>query len=661
MTIASSSLEAGVSYWANPSGGDWNVAANWMPAVVPGADAEARITIQGAEDYTVRFAGTEPKPAKIVVGTDIAAKARLSIAGEAAFTPHTWIEVNRGGEIVVPSGGRFVYDQATNTVGNAQMIKIANGRFVVDGGYAMVTNACGYTWVSGADGELLVENGGELVLADRANGSGNGCLRLVQGGALRMTGGTIDIPSRFYASYLNQDIDGVCDFSGGTLKLRRETETARIWFSGDATFSDSVVWTNSSANVAISPRANGGAMTFSMKDNATMTGSEPYVYIGGMGDTTVQMDSTGRIQARQGNVGVAKGHALYRQTAGLASFGTCGLSAGMTKQRDPSAGSDAADNAVTGTVEVAGGALVVDGSAAGNTSWNGGASNMFPPGTVLGYGGTAHPPASGRPYVGRMAISGTGALTNRYGHILVGVAPHGEGSLVLDGGTLRSTCEKVAGQGDFRELIACAVGVGGGKGEFLVRGGECAISNNVWIGGVSTNALRVPVGVSGVTLLAYPYETHGGEGLLEVSGGSVAFGRDLVVGAEGTGVVSVVGSRISAFTVGRDLVLTNEAAIVVGGAETATLRFKADANGVTPIEVAGKLVVTPQAKLEIDLSDFDIQHTDSLTLATYASKEGAFGADRITLTGCVPEATVVRVKETRIEVARCRPTVLVVR
>ena len=656
VTISNSSLEPGVSYWKTPTSGNWNEAANWMPEGVPDADDEARITVQGAADYAVSFAGTETKPAKIVVGTDRTAKATLSISGEANFTKDTRIEVKRGGEITVLAGGRFIYDMDGATK-HDPLIRITDGRFAVAGGYAMVTNTYGTVVASGADAEILV-SGGELVLADKDNGANYG-LSIKEGATLRMTGGTISIPASFYNSYLNQAVDGVCDFSGGTLFLSGISQQNRIRFSGDVSFSDSVVWTNRGTVMAtICPATVDGSMTFSLEDNATMMGTEPgFVFVGGMGDTTFSMDSAGMVKGTQGNVGIAKGTALYRQTAGYSEFSWRGLCVGMTKPRDPSAGSDVSDNAVTGTVEIAGGAVCVSGETTGRNDWAYSTDGMFPPGTVLGYGGTVDPPASGRPYAGRMTISGSGSLTNRYGHLLVGVAPYGEGSLVLDGGTLRSTCERSSGQADYREIVACAVGVGGGKGEFLIRGGDCAISNNVWIGGVATNALRVS---GNAYIKAYPYETHGGEGLLEVSGGSVAFGRDLVIGAEGVGVVSVVGSSASQFVVGRDLVLSNEAAIVVGGAETATLKFKADANGITPINVTGKFVVADKARLEVDLADFDMASAKSLRLLTCLSREGDFDAERVVLTGCQPSDFDVHVTNSGIFVSEHKGTIMIV-
>ena len=647
-----------VVQWTNSEGGDWNVAANWTPAVVPGEDSEARITVQGASDYTVSFAGTETKPAKIVVGTGIASKATLSVVGEADFTTHTLVEVNRGGEIAVPAGGRFVYDQALNSSVGATLIKIDNGRFVVDGGYAMITNSCGFTQVSGADGELLV-SGGELVLADRNTGSANACLKLVDGATLRMTGGSIVVPARSSKSYLDQSADSVCDFSGGTLCLNRGDQANYFRFSGDVTFSDSSVCTNNNAMfMTVAPKASDKAMTLVITDNAKIGNSNTDVnggfFAGGLGETMVRMDSTGTLfGGMQGNVGFSKGKALFRQTAGDSLFGWRGLCVGMTKPNGSLTGSDVADNAVTGTVEIVGGAVCVLGTTTGTPAWGWSTAGMFPPGTVLGYGGTAHPPASGRPYVGCMTISETGSLTNRYGHLLVGVAPYGEGSLVMDGGTLRSTCERVSVD---TEIIACAVGVGGGKGEIRIRGGDCQINNNVWIGGAATNAVRV----TGAALESYPYEVHGGEGLLEVSGGSVVFGRDLVVGADGTGVVSVVGSTISQFNVARNLVLSNEAAVVVGGAETATLKFKPDAGGITPIGVTGKFVVTDTAKLEIDLSDYNIK-SGSLNLLTCSSKEGNFAPSRVVLTGCNPDAVKVNLTNTGISVGEQKGFVIFVR
>lgn len=139
VAISSSSMEAGVSYWANPVSGDWNVAANWLPAAIPGASDEVRVTVQGESDYTVRMTGSETKPAKIVVGTERTARAALSIEGEANFSEDTKINVNRGGEIVVPSGGSFLYDMDGNTPETATLVQIENGRFVVDGGYATFT------------------------------------------------------------------------------------------------------------------------------------------------------------------------------------------------------------------------------------------------------------------------------------------------------------------------------------------------------------------------------------------------------------------------------------------------------------------------------------------------------------------------------------------
>lgn len=404
-------------------------------------------------------------------------------------------------------------------------------------------------------------------------------------------------------------------------------------------------------------------MTFSVLDDVTTTGTFFMFYVGGGGigrDTTFHWGSSGTLVAQHGIVGMAKGTALYRQTAGYVSFGDAGLCVGSTTLRDGGIGKDLADNAVEGAVEVSGGALRVPGNAATSPIWSGLRDNAFPPGLVLGYGGTLNPPASGRPYVGSLRISGTGSVTNEQGHLFVGVAPYGEGSLAINGGVLRSGVGIPAA---YQEKIGFAVGVGGGKGEVLVRGGDCRIDNNAWIGGATTNAVRTKAdgeaSAQDCTIYGYPFETHGGEGLLEVSGGSVAFGRDLVVGADGTGVVSVVGSAASQFTVGRDLVLSNEAAVVSGGAASATLKFKADANGVTPIAVAGTVVVSSQSRLEVDMSEFDLTTGDRVDLVACGSMSGAFGADNISVTGCKIED--VRIRSNGVYVKKRRGAMLIFR
>ena len=641
--------EAGVSWWASPADGDWNVAANWIPAGVPGADDEARIIAQGASGYTVRMTGAETKPAKIVVGTELEAKATLSVAGEANFTEHTRIEVNKGGEIVVPSGGKFIYDMATCTVKHDQLIKVTNGRFVVDGGYATLTNSYGIMVLSGAGAEMLVENGGELVLSDRASGADHALL-LNKGTTLRMTSGSISLPSKYWNSIINQR-SAKFDFSGGVFRLIEYTETHQFMFSGDTTFSQSAQWNvvhrSGGVRVTVAPRYDNEKMTFAALDDVTWTGHNLFfLTIGGLGagrDTSFLWGASGSLGTDSCYVGSSKGTGRLCQTNGYFRAGARGLLVGNSGGVSDTNGSDASDNAVVGTVELSNGAMAISGDGAVHATWGWARPNSAPNGTILGYGGTLHPPASGRPYVGRMTISGTGSFTNECGHLFVGVAPCGDGSLVMTGGVLRSGT-RLASFPAYQERIGFAVGVGGGKGEFRVGGGYCAISNNVWIGGVSTNSVRIMADgeKQGCRTYGYPFDVHDGEGLFEVSGGSVSLGRDLVVGSEGTGVVSVVGSRASQFTVGRNMVLSNEAAFVEGGAETAVLKFTPDAGGVTPITVAGRLVVSDTARLVVDVTGIDLKSAGTIPLVKCSSVEGNFGEGRIVVEGGLEKFVKVR-------------------
>ena len=658
----SSGPAAGERYWAAAADGSWDVAANWTPAGVPTATDEAFVTVEGSGDYTVHFSGSEAKPSRIEVRNAAGRTARLSVDGEANFTSGTAIDVLAGGEIVVPSGGSFVYDMRDQTDKTATKVKIEDGRFVVSGGFASFTNSIGVTRLRGASGEMLVENGGTLVLSDRSNCNIN--MLTVDGGAkLRMTGGTIAIPSLFYHSYLGL-ADGACEFSGGTLKVYKADggQPNCIDFRDDVTLSGTATaWFDRDVRMTVGPNVDGKKTKFSAIGGATASGENmTSLTVSGCGfgrEAEFRWGATGSFGTVLGFVGTCKGESRLVQTAGSLLFGGKGLCAGSTALWR-AGGSDASDNATVGTVEISGGTMTVGGEGSVHDTWGWAFGDMFPPGLALGYGGTLNPPAAGRPYVGRMTISGTGCLTNAYGHLFVGVAPYGEGSLVMNGGTLRSGIGIAA---KYQEVIGCAVGLGGGKGEFVVNGGDCLVNNNTWIGGATTNALRIMAdGEHGAdTTYGYPFDVHGGEGLLKVTGGSVAFTRDLVVGAEGTGVVSVEGSAASQFTVGRDLVLSNEAAVVAGGTSSATLRFKADANGVTPIVVAGTFAVSEQARLEVDVSAFDLSAGDRVQLVTCNSMSGAFGAGNVSVKGCWRED--VRIRSNGIYVKARRGGMLIFR
>ena len=68
--------------------------------------------------------------------------------------------------------------------------------------------------------------------------------------------------------------------------------------------------------------------------------------------------------------------------------------------------------------------------------------------------------------------------------------------------------------------------------------------------------------------------------------------------------------------------------------------------------VAGKFVVAPEARLEIDVSDFDIKAAKALPLLRYSSIEGEFDSERVVLTGCKPQSVVLRVTEKGITLRR---------
>jgi len=109
--------------WINPAGGDWNVAANWSPAFVPGQDdnvvitTAATITVNSnaeCNDLTFGAAGIAPT----LTGT-----ATLTAHGNCTWTAGT---MSGSGQTIIDSGGSL-------TIANSSAVSLAN-RTLENGG-----------------------------------------------------------------------------------------------------------------------------------------------------------------------------------------------------------------------------------------------------------------------------------------------------------------------------------------------------------------------------------------------------------------------------------------------------------------------------------------------------------------------------------------------
>ena len=236
-------------------------------------------------------------------------------------------------------------------------------------------------------------------------------------------------------------------------------------------------------------------------------------------------------------------------------------------------------------------------------------------GMIIGTGNSADTP--GTPFDGRMEVAG--GVTNRAGPTVVGWGV-GKGTYVQNGG---ETYLKQDASWNLRPVAA--LGLGGGIGRLIVSNGTFKVANgSMFVGGCPEGEVtcydnksheRVAWTPAGV-----PANNHDADGTLTVAGGAFSVTDELIVGADGSGTVEMVGTEGS-FTAG-SLVLSNTTASVV--------RFVADASGFSPVNVTGELAVTDGASVEVDLSGF-VGSASKFRLFNFASSGGDLESMPVTL------------------------------
>ena len=129
----------------------------------------------------------------------------------------------------------------------------------------------------------------------------------------------------------------------------------------------------------------------------------------------------------------------------------------------------------------------------------------------------------------------------------------------------------------------------------------------------------------------------------------------LVLGADGVGTFTRVGA---AGSVGASyLVLSNSTKNAASGS---VLRFVADpANGISPLVVAGTTTIRDNARLEIDLGDFNPAGRRVTLLRTAGFNGGEFSS--VSLTGAHVDDVVVRRSATSLYVGSSTGTMIFVR
>lgn len=187
---------------------------------------------------------------------------------------------------------------------------------------------------------------------------------------------------------------------------------------------------------------------------------------------------------------------------------------------------------------------------------------------------------------GELRVEGT--FTQKSGNFFVAEGPNADGDVFHDGGRVSLVdnlgLEKASTRGEV------AIGAFGGHGRYTLTEGVFTTGHNVYLGGAFTNDL-FRWHINGDVLQSY----HDARGVLTVAGGSFTTAKNLVLGRDGTGVLSLTGTGVVAAA---SIIVSNTV-----GQAASEIRFTADAAGRCGTIGAGtKLVFLPGARVVVDVS-----------------------------------------------------------
>lgn len=565
-------VNANTTSWKSAANGNWDDAENWTSGI-PTADTKTAIAVRGA-DYFVDLSSATVWPKDVLIAN-----------------PSATVRVR---EDVV-----FV----CNGAGKTTTTRIQNGaRFLVAGGVASFTNYVGTFIVEGSPAATSSVEVASGILSVRA-GSNAGRLNLAPQGEVRVTGGT-------FRNLAFNDSNGnpreSLSFAGGRLVASGGTYVPAVadnnFNDGEACFDNDaqVVGTGSSV-ILMAPE--GGVTSRVAFCGASVKGASGALRMGGTagGTSIMDMGSTATHTSFGWNmrVGCDYGTAILNMSDGTLPVGYQGFEFGT--------GSTKVDGAVKGVLNMSNGKISYT---EGNIyDWS---TTGRPLGLLIGYGGYTTA-TSGRSYEGEVNLSG-GELVNAYGHTLIG-AGFAKGSWKQTGGSFKNS---YAGA-----LYGCGmIGAFGGEGALEMAGGTFDFASTMYVGGGRTNDLVKGASYAGSGL---PANRHDAQGSLTFSGGTMTFRGKLVVGSNGKGVLTRVGSQGTLSV--NDLQLACQKVdegLLTESQTEAVLRFVLDAEGIGAI-TAARATLADGTEIEIDYSAYQgnkrrFKVIDTATLSADPSK-----------------------------------------
>ena len=573
-------MVAHVTAWKVAESGRWADAANWTGGV-PSQDESARIAMSAdALDVTV---------------------------DSGASVSNLQIRNARGLTTLKISAAFDVPEKGAVSVGNGAKIAF------MDGGSAQWQ---GLSALDVEDGGTLALHGGVLELSGTLL-EGDGRIDMTAGSLYFAHAGWYDSLSRLSGAKThslsgsarivdnNQRpgaffCDGVLDFRGNSSFCRENQSASVVAFSSCTDTGSCVLSFGESASMDAEKMlfilgCPSSGMSLAAPSSVLTFDSDAVSRVGGIW-AGVERTNLAQVEVKRGEVQV----------------GSYGIRLGGTWESYWSRGSVA-----RGVMKVSGGAVTV-----GGLAYNGYYAGVA--GVCVGEGMN-----DGRDgnedfrYSGRFELDG-GAVTNTQGFFCIG-GGRADGEFIQNGGTFCQQLTETAGKYPCPQIVGAFTG-----------GGLYAVSNGVarfetgesmYVGGISLDDMRragyfsLATDVSKI-LERIATEPNAASGKVEVAGGSLVSNGGLVLGADGRGEISIVGSRSEA----------RFASLVMSNAVESVARFVFDADGVRPLKIDGLATITDGARLEVDLSSY-AGPAKPFRLIDCASRMGDFPESGIKITG----------------------------
>lgn len=611
--------------WNKSASGSWHDADNWTDGV-PSSGKATRVNVRG--DFAVQVDAAAASGNLFV--KNVTGQTTLAVSNAYPISAAS-VTLDKGAEMLVGKGGRATWSGLTG------MTFREGGRLTVDGGTVEVSDATAVSDISSSDpatpSGITVKDGTFKYTAP----SSTYPLTMSDGGRLEVSGGTnVTAWSTWFCSLMKFAGGMTHVFSGDATWLFSSTTSGGVYVDGTLEFTDNasiVRDTSTLINLIFAPQTAGGLCELRFTDHAKIDPSGTMVFYLGcpgsaMSATEVSARAVFDSEATSAPRGIWAG--IERTSVseivmkrGRLDVGSYGINLGTTWE-----GYWCQNSKARGIFKMQGGVLTV-----GGLGYNSYTSFL----TGIGVGNGCNDGTRDQvPYhfSGRFELDG-GAVTNTLGFFVVG-AGRASGEFVQRGGVLCFDDTTTALNYPSPQIIGAFTG----DGLFAVSNGVARFETGtpMYVGGLAKDDLRTagyfPLNDWSKVLANLVPGDLAATGKVEVVDGELTSAGDLILGADGRGEIAIVGSKGSA----------NFANAVFSNKVESVASFTLDADGVSPLALAGTLTVTDGATLNVDVSRYAGKRART-RLVTCAAMEGRFAT--VNLTGSdasetLKDATVVQ-------------------